>query len=168
MASREAVKNSSQEKSSAKNSTRFPRSPSPHDFLQVNFRKIPSCPACGIYPDETVLRHMGGPAVKRITDKNYKPTSTANNVPSLMCRHCGTSLNAKSNLGAFEEYQRVKRYILDTKRGCPGLDCSSANAALEDETAFQRNERTAVGSQRYRCRAYKLTFSPKEPAGNRQ
>jgi hypothetical protein len=116
---------------SADNFSKYPRIPLEYGGVQVNFCKNPNCANFGV-PAQTESRPRGrqkegAKENDRYTISGSTKGSTKISLSVLGGKLCGEYPPIKSNLGIFEEYQRISKYLENTPRElcCPTADCEN-------------------------------------------
>lgn len=147
-----------------------PRVPPPFEGLQVNFCKNVNCSHFG-HPASTEAQPRGPGAAKRPND-GYILGSKDGFRTRLICKTCGQYSMLKSNQGVHEEYSRISSY-LDTPtviRGCKDPSCPNHTIDISSGTKhYHRFSITEIGSQRFRCKVCRKTFSiSKRPAARQK
>lgn len=135
--------------------------------INVNFCKNPKCANFGVPAVVVKHRHIHGTPLASTPGSAYTIKSNGKNRPSLLCLFCKESVSIKSNLAVAEELARFTRYF---KVGayCPSEDCTNNSVSTETPGAYHRFGKTAVGTQRYRCRLCGKTIAVGGPALKRQ
>jgi transposase-like protein len=128
--------------------------------IQVNFCKNPTCLNFG-RPASTKPQPRGPGAKERGRDPYVISTRHQGSVVFLRCQCCGETPPLKSNLGIYEEIQRITAYLLDEKLEpcCPETGCPNHGTGISIHGAYYSFGKTRSGSQRYRCRRCSKTFS---------
>ena len=124
--------------------------------IQINFCKNPICANFGVPVAATSTRGPG--AVNA-----YTVVASGKGLPAARCNHCGEHFPLKSNQGVFEEFWRLHTATAP-QPSCPELLCANHRVPMTTPGVYQSFGATALGSQRYRCKACGKTFSVK-PGG---
>lgn len=133
-----------------------PRIPDAISGVQVNFCKNPLCSNYGI-PASAEQQPKGRNQLGRDT---YSLSGSKKNVPVLKCHKCGEFPPIKSNLGIFEEIERMEDcFAPEPEPSCPNFDCDNHNIPVSTPKAYYSFGKTKSGSQRYRCRLCETTFA---------
>lgn len=132
-----------------------PRAPSPVLGIDVNHCKNPVCSNFGV-PIPQVSQYGNNP---------YTLHATGAKLPAAKCNACGEIFGLKSNQGVFEETYRILEQTYGTA-SCPDVMCANHRLPTHMEGAYQSFGITSSGSQRYRCKACKKTFSVKPKGRN--
>jgi transposase-like protein len=136
----------------------LPRVPPPFEGIQVNFCKNFDCGHFGS-PASTEKQPRGPGAASRPND-GYTIDVKGNFRRLLVCRSCGQGTMCKSNQAVHEEFCRLRAYLVPPVRGCRDAGCPNYHMDVSAGKAhYQHIGRTEIGSQRYRCKACKATFS---------
>lgn len=143
----------------------WPQFPEPHQDLQINFCKTPTCPAFGLVPEVTVsvenneIQHVSDDIAPRKTHPVYKTSGTGKDESALVCKLCSTrkdegeavqvSFMMKSNKAVIEEYNRISDYLKPKQLRCLNPSCKTNT----DDTPLKLKKRgfTKAGHQRYQC-----------------
>ena len=137
--------------------------PSAYKGLQVNFCRTPSCEYYGLNGEEALQYkqekdNYPNKPLKR--SDIYMITGVGKDESSIKCKAClaekehdpfrrNVFNQIKSNKAAFEEYERVSRYLERPDTRCPVLDCPSHVQNLPSK--IKKAGTTKAGTQRYRC-----------------
>lgn len=136
--------------------TRIPESVS---GIQVNFCKNPNCLNFG-NPASLKTQPRGPGAKERGRDTYTLSGGQQGKIVFLRCQYCGETPPLKSNLGIYEELNRVASYLDPTPEPvCPKTSCENHGVGISVEGAYYSFGKTKSGSQRYRCRNCNKTFS---------
>ena len=137
--------------------------PPPYKGLQVNFCRTPSCEYHGLDAEEALqYKHEKD----NHTNKPFKRsdicmiTGVGKDESSIKCKAClaekendpfrrNVFNQVKSNRAAYEEYQRVSRYLKRPDSSCPNMNCLSHAQDLPSK--IKKAGTTKAGTQRYRC-----------------
>lgn len=133
-----------------------PRIPDAIGGIQVNFCKNPLCGNYGV-PASAGQQPKGRNQTDRDT---YALSGSKKNIPVLKCYKCGEFPPIKSNLGIFEEVERMEDcFTASPEPFCPNVDCDNHGMPISNPKAYYSFGKTKSGSQRYRCRLCKTTFA---------
>lgn len=135
--------------------------------IQVNHCKNPSCCNFGVAPWQFVKR--GRPALDALRD-TYKLSNEGKDLPHLWCLVCSERPPIKSNLAVAEELERMLQDLRPRPEAhCPDTQCVNHSVPVSAGKAhYQSFGLTHSGSQRYRCKACRTTFSIAATATLRQ
>jgi hypothetical protein len=139
--------------------------PEPHEYVQVNFCRTPSCVNFGKVPElfRTVFDSQNR---KGTTSDGYRIAGQGGGSSGLYCKHCNKSTRLKSNKAVVQERDRQARHMMATpltQVRCPDEECSNHLPQGSLAECFQKFGSTKSGSPRFRCRACGTTFSIKGP-----
>lgn len=132
------------------------------DGIQVNFCKNPVCGNYGVPPKGSVPR---GGVRKGLTAPpepgDYTVVAAGKGIPLLQCKLCGEYPPIKSNLGIAEEVARLGNYLYPPNEPtCPNPACLNHGVGVSaGKTYYYAFGLTDIGSQRYKCRRCRKTFS---------
>lgn len=127
----------------------LPRLPPEVAGIQYNTCKNPKCGNFGVVPDEAA--YPGEPG-------HYRRTGGGKNYPLLMCGICGETPPLKSNLGIYEEMQRIGRYLQEKAYFCPNEACENHTVPVGTKKAYRAFGTNAHGSKRMQCCKCMKTF----------
>ncbi|GAM10913.1 hypothetical protein OR1_03213 [Geobacter sp. OR-1] len=131
------------------------------DGIQVNFCKNPACPNYSV-PVTGVRNTNRGTVDPTLSPPRYKPASTME-LQLLTCQACKETFPIKSNKGIKEELDRhlpFPRQVEPIHLCCPNVNCNNHNLDVESTPgAYYTNGKTITGSQRYKCKICKSTFT---------
>lgn len=141
--------------------------PSEVDGIQVNFCKNPTCGNYGVAPKLTVSR---GKTSKGGQQDTYIIQGGGDGVPVLNCRLCGEFPPIKSNSAISEERARLLSDLAERPEPtCPDEACVNHSIPISQAEFYQSFGLTKSGSNRYRCKACRKTFSVgKSTTGHKQ
>lgn len=141
-----------------KSSDEAGRIPQPYDNIQINFCKNPICPNFGI--PASIKSQSRGPYVKPHKKDGYTRKKKGG-VFHLLCKYCGESFPLKSNQGIAEEALRfTPQAPVKPVPACKNEKCENFGKGVEQYPhLYSKSGRTTAGSQRYRCKSCKSTFS---------
>jgi transposase-like protein len=142
------------------------RIPSETHGIQINFCKNPKCPNFGV--SAMLKKQPRGPHAREIERDTYTVHSRTDkkgfSVPALECNLCGEKPPIKSNLAIDEEMNRMLGYLKDKPTGCPDPKCPNNLIDISAGKIYYSSfGTTKSGSQRYRCKLCKTTFSVGTP-----
>ena len=136
----------------------IPRIPLEHNGIQYNFCKNPKCSNFGVPEDVDAKRGQ------------YKYTLTGlnqgyGNIPLLKCGCCNETLPMKSNIGIYEELERISAYLKHEEKAvcCSDGDCPNHTIPVGTKKAYASFGTTRNGAKRYRCNLCKKTVSVAKP-----
>lgn len=141
------------------------RIPAEQGGVQINFCKTPTCVNFGIAEDAAVAKWS------KTQTGRYKLASAGKNYPHLTCRSCLTTFPIKSNAGVFEELTRMRDELMPepTEPCCPDEACSNHGLGVSVGRAYYSSfGSSAIGSQRWKCKACGKTFSVPKTSTHRQ
>ena len=151
------------------------RIPPAHGGIQINFCKNPACDNFGIPEDGDIAKWA------KNTSARYKVSSAGKGYPHLTCRDCGSLFPMKSNLGIYEELERLELQSLAglVEPSCPVETCIHHGLGVSAGKPFYTlfGKTPHGGSQRWRCMAAKgknstevcgKTFSTPKSSTSRQ
>ena len=134
-----------------------PRIPTAINGIQVNFCKSPTCLNFGRPASEAV---QGRGAHIPEEDRDTYTLSGYIGGAVLKCKHCGETPPVKSNLAISEEVERFSTYLVPSiEPSCPTETCANHSVGISSPKTYLSFGKTNSGSQRYRCRLCKTTFS---------
>lgn len=145
--------------------TEYTRIPPPANGIQVNFCKNPKCSNFGV-PASTG-RQPRRPGATELVRDSYKIGGSGGSggfCSSILCKLCKESPPLKSNQGIDEELQRLSFYLSETTTTCPNAECNNHQVDIKSGSCYQSFGKTKSGSQRYRCKSCRTTFSIGAPA----
>lgn len=148
-----------------------PRIPAEFKGIQVNCCKFTRCENFGLTPEKAhqtdLYKEYNKEKIKRqVREVDPFYTSTGN---TIKCRQCEV-LNSlskkknqvyyslKSNLAAYEEYERISSYLVSPGSICLNKECSSHQTG---KYKIKKKGTTAKGTQRYLCNTCGKTFTGK-------
>jgi transposase-like protein len=142
------------------------RIPAETHGIQVNFCKNPKCPNFGV--SAMLKKQSRGPRAREKERDTYTVHSRTDikglSVPALECNLCGEKPPIKSNLAIDEEMNRILGYLKDKPTGCPDPKCPNNLIDISAGKFYYSSfGTTKSGSQRYRCKLCKTTFSVGTP-----
>lgn len=146
----------------------WPQFPEPHQDLQINFCKSPTCPAFGLAPELSVIvenneiqQVTGGLKEGQVRKAHvvYKTSGTGKGEASLVCKLCSArkadgepvqvSFMMKSNQAVNEEYHRISAYLESDELKCRNRECpTNLNGK---PLKLKKRGFTKAGHQRYQC-----------------
>lgn len=133
------------------------RIPTTVNGIQVNFCKTPTCLNFGRPASEAV---QGRGAYVTEEDRDSYVLSGYSGGTVLHCKRCGENPPVKSNLGIYEEVERLNQYLIPPiEPSCPTEACANHNLGISTPKTYLSFGKTKSGSQRYRCRLCKATFA---------
>ena len=132
-----------------------PRIPPEVGGIQVNFCKNPTCPNFGV---PAAPRSQRGRSSGRDV---YTKVASGRDIPVLHCHACGEYPPLKSNLGIHAEKTRLAVYLEPSAEpSCSHEACTNHRVPLSaGKSHYQSFGKTSSGSQRYRCKKCKKTFT---------
>jgi transposase-like protein len=139
-----------------------PRIPEASHGIQVNFCKLPTCDNYGKADDTKRAkrgRHKAGDEkVRYVVIGEKKPSSKT---PYAKCSLCKEQFPLKSNQAIYEEVERLTDFLIPPPQAtCPNAACPNHKIGIDaGKKAYQSFGRSAIGSQRYRCKGCLGTFS---------
>jgi len=141
------------------------RCPPAADGLQVNTCRNLRCRNYGAPPHDRVDRgrHLA-------TGDDYVAVSVGNRQHGLRCKVCGEAFTTKSNLAIIEELQRLREQSTPVHNaGCATENCPNfRRLETSPPSRYQSFGHSAGGSQRWRCKACRKTFTTPTRATLRQ
>ncbi len=139
--------------------------------MRVNFCKNPECANFGV-PAQTEAISQGQKKEGKKERDSYKLTGSTKglkkiSVPCLACKLCNEYPPIKSNLGIFEEYQRISKYLENIPRElcCPNVVCENHLVGVSNMKGhYHQWGKTKAGTRRFRCVRCGRVFTHKKPA----
>lgn len=129
--------------------------PKAYKGIQYNTCKNPKCAHYGVHPEDKPDAYAFAYGGKQF--------------PVLKCNACGEMPPIKSNVGIYDEIQRLKAHIAPIAAlKCTNEVCDNHTVPVGTPKAYRGFGKTASGTQRYRCNACGKTVSqPKANSGQR-
>ena len=138
------------------------RIPPEHGGIQINFCKDPACDNFGKPEDGDIAKWA------KNANARYKVSSAGKGYPHMKCSLCGSLFPMKSNLGIYEELERMELQSLVglVEPSCPVETCVNHGLGVSAGKPFYSSfgKTTHGGSQRWKCMAAKCAES-KEVCG---
>lgn len=136
------------------------RIPVEHNGIQHNFCKNPKCINFGVPALQTKAKGINTYA---LTGLNQGGGTL--NIPLLRCNSCGEHIPMKSNVGIYEELERISSYLDISKQVavCPHVDCSNHSVPVGTKKAYRSFGTCTSGAKRYQCSVCMKTFSVSKP-----
>jgi transposase-like protein len=140
----------------------LPRIPESVGGIQVNHCKNPLCLNYGRAAD--YYRQPRGRGAKNLTNRDTYTISGSGSrterVQHLKCGRCGELPTIKSNLGIYEEYQRLSAYLKPpAEQTCPSESCGNKSVGISNKDGYWRYGKNRAGTQRYKCKSCGRIFS---------
>lgn len=147
----------------------WPTFPEPYNGLQLNCCKFTRCENFGISPEDSAQRvpleqdSNSNLIASQVTKQHplYRTSGTAKFEASLVCKTCEknkklgqnvpVSSVLKSNLAAFEEFERISSYLAKEEVKCPNKECPTYTVEFF-EPAIKKRGYTGAGTPRYECK----------------
>lgn len=131
--------------------------------IQVNFCKNPLCSNYGI-PASNERQARGRNQSNTDSYTLSGGHSGHRHRSFLLCKKCGEYPPIKSNLGIFEELERMENcFSAPPEPSCPNVRCENHGLPISTPKAYYSFGKTKSGSQRYRCRLCETTFAVGRP-----
>ena len=145
------------------------RLPLPHDDLQVNSCRNPSCPNFAVEALSRVDR--GRPKKDGSSVKDNYRLNGPDNEKSLYCKVCGKTSQIKSNKAVAEELRRISAYQSPpAEPSCPDSTCANHAAGVFTDPKSYVCKAKLRSSRRMQCKSCRRIFNVKDKAaaGQRQ
>lgn len=132
-----------------------PRIPLEHNGIQYNFCKNPKCSNFGVPANQD----------KTYGNNLYTIVGGGKDLPLIKCSCCGETPPMKSNIGIYEEVERISSYLKIATEGpcCSNPECSNKTIPVGTKKAYASFGTTSSGGKRYRCNACKKTLTVSKP-----
>ncbi len=144
-----------------KSTSGMPRIPGVFGDIQVNYCRNPACSNFG-NPARPFVRRgrpsSGAPAPR----DDYVLSGDARLAPDsfLKCKRCLRTLSIKSNEAIAAELARISSYLEPRPEpSCPASSCANAGAGVYSRPEAYASQGNRGGTQRFRCKACRKTFS---------
>ncbi|MDO3722159.1 hypothetical protein QVZ43_10540 [Marinobacter sp. chi1] len=154
---------------------RLPRIPLPHEGIQVNGCRNPTCEN---FLTLSPIKNFDGPEedlpeAYRRGGGSYRISGTGKGTASLICGICSerkqqgkdmtvVSSSLKSNRAVHEELSRISKHLDPNPLLCPNPACDS-NIGKKPKSV-KKNGKTSAGNQRYQCLHCGKSFAEKPKA----